>query len=595
MTKSQVKQAIDEAISNGPMMSENFVQKVLNDKKRRKKMIPFLQPALVIVMMLVIGTMLYFSPSQMKQSAVEIKAFSLTDAQVKLVENYYSAIATKDVKALAKVATLSNTEVIERYKGFDLTKQIEVIKTIDDEKELMLYIKLRGATNSYLEKLVLNKESDKFILSDAYEFLYYEEDMELPKSIALTYQAAPIATPMKTTPWKLEEAEQQKINGNTLYQIETKEGMQRIFESFSGERFDLGIASEGISYFNAAESNQFFIIDTLSKQLTYIYLNQQGHYQMITGELDWQSITRYQTKFHDAPFVVTSGTQPKIMTIQNGMLIYANIFENAEFVQPLEFYSTESNSKALLIKYTEELRQTSQYFQLKSMNLYEDLRLRDMLEAKPEHLKNMSLTNRYKDQLIYLFNEGTIYYRGKTNTGELIEKTYTNIQIETKYDQYFITGDDGFSWTLTRTAPRILQDEKGIEYTIPIAFEDLPEMRNILLDDAIQSLGIYKINGYGTYAYVQEQDLDEVNELFTQAALNKDFVRIGIPELMIEIEYEDGKKGELQLWLHEDGQTSFVKKIDTLNNFESLFTIPDELANHFRQLVEQIEEIDNAK
>ncbi|MCH7322990.1 hypothetical protein LZ480_14015 [Solibacillus sp. MA9] len=64
---------------------------------------------------------------------------------------------------------------------------------------------------------------------------------------------------------------------------------------------------------------------------------------------------------------------------------------------------------------------------------------------------------------------------------------------------------------------------------------------------------------------------------------------------MIEIEYDDGKKEKLQLWLNEESQTSFVKKIDTLNKFESLFTIPDELANHFRQLVEQIEEIDNSK
>ncbi|MCH7322989.1 hypothetical protein LZ480_14010 [Solibacillus sp. MA9] len=475
MTKSQMKQAIDEAISNGPMMNENFVQKILNDKKRPKKTIPFLQPALVVVMMLVIGTLLYFSPSQTKQSAVEIKEYSLTDTQAKLVEGFYTAIAMKDEKALAKVATMSNEEVINRYKAFDLTKQIEVIKTIDDEKELMLYIKLRGATYSYLEKLVLDKESEKFIISDAYEFLFYEEDIELPKSIALTYQDAPIATPMKTTPWKLDKAEQQTINGNTLYQIETKEGMQRIFESFSGERFDLGIASEGISYFNSGESNQFFIIDTLTKQMTYIYLNQQGTYQMITGELDWQSITQYQTEFHDAPFIVTGGTQPKIMTIQNDKLIYANIFANAEFVQPLEFYSSESYGDSLLVKYTEDLRQTSQYFELKSMNLYEDYRLRDMLIAKPEHFKDMSLTNRYKDQLIYIFNEGTIYYRGKTSTGELIEKTYTNIQIETMDNQYFITGDDGFSWTLTRTAPRILQDEKGIEYTIPIAFEDIPQ------------------------------------------------------------------------------------------------------------------------
>lgn len=66
----------------------------------------------------------------------------------------------------------------------------------------------------------------------------------------------------------------------------------------------------------------------------------------------------------------------------------------------------------------------------------------------------------------------TIHYRGNTLSGELIEETYTNIQIETKDNQYFITGDNGFSWTLTRTAPRILKDEKGIEYTVPVNLDD---------------------------------------------------------------------------------------------------------------------------
>lgn len=476
MTSSQMKKAIDETISKEPMMNEAFVQKVLHGKNRRKKPIPFLQPALVVVMMLAIGAVLYFTPSQMEQTqtAVEIKEYSLTDAQAEMVQSYYSAIAMKDVTALAKVATLSNGEVIERYQGFDLTKPLDVIKTIDAEKELILYIKLQDTTYSYLEKLVLNKESEKFILSDAYEFLYYEEEIELPKSISLTYQAAPIATPMKKSKLNLTNAERQEINGHTLYQIETKRGMQRIFESYSGERFDLGIASEGISYFNSGESNQFFVIDDVTNQLTNIYLNQQGDYQIITGELGEQSITQYQIDMHDAPILVTGGKQPKIMTIQNGELIYADIFEHAEFVQPKEFYSIEHYSSALLVKYTEDLQQASMYYKLTSLNLYEDLRTRDMLEAKPEHLKNMSLKNRYNDQLIYTFDEDTIYYRGRTNTLELVEKTYTNIQIETEGDQYFITGDDGFSWTLTRIAPRILQDEKGIEYTTPVKFEDLP-------------------------------------------------------------------------------------------------------------------------
>ena len=166
----------------------------------------------------------------------------------------------------------------------------------------------------------------------------------------------------------------------------------------------------------------------------------------------------------------------------------ADFLEHAELENSIEFYSTESAGAMVLLKYTEDLKQTSTYYELTAMDVYEDIRIRDMWMAEPDHLQTMWLTNRYKGQLKVQFDNGTLYYRNNDRVGkeeptfdhdpiwpETIEKTITNIKIETKDNQYFITGDNGFTWTLTRTAPRILQDEKGIEYTVPTDLDKLSE------------------------------------------------------------------------------------------------------------------------
>lgn len=229
--------------------------------------------------------------------------------------------------------------------------------------------------------------------------------------------------------------------------------------------------------------------------------------------------------------------------------------------------------------------------------------------AKPEHFHDMMMQNRRDSRLMYVFNNGTLYYTSDIRLylekpksedeipylGELFEERYTNIKIKTKNNQYFITGDDGFSWTLTRTAPRILVDEKGIEYTIPIAFEDIPKTSDILLEDEIQSLGIYNIGGLGTYAYTLEEDLDEVNELFNQATVNEESIRLSIPEYMIDIEYENGNRESLELMFSESNDASYVKKHDIVNNTLTLFKIPKALADHFSHLAEKIKEINKAK
>ena len=278
------------------------------------------------------------------------------------------------------------------------------------------------------------------------------------------------------------------MNGHTLYQLKTKRGTQRIFETVTGERFDLGIVSDGMTYYTVGENNQFYLIDQITTMMTYIYRNKQGEYQIVTGELGDRSIVKYQTEVHEEPFLVTGGDQPKIITIQDGQLIFADIFEKAKFENSIEFYSTESQGAKVLVKYTEDLKQTSTYYELTSMNVYEDIRMRGVLIAEPSHLQTMWLTNRYKGQLKVQFDNGTLYYRNNDKVGteeptfdhdpiwpETIEETITNIKIETKDNQYFITGDNGFTWTLTRTAPRILQDEKGIEYTVPMDLDKLSE------------------------------------------------------------------------------------------------------------------------
>ena len=489
MSSSKVKQAIDEVIGDKPLLNDPFVEKVLM-KQQPKKSMQFLKPVIVFILMLTIGTVLYFTPPKTEHSAVEITQHYLTNEQTTLLEHYYTAILSKDKKALAKVATMSNDEVIERYKAFDLTKPLEVIKTIDTENELILYVKLQHTIQSYTlcEKLLLDKASNKFVLSDAYGFMYYDSEVELPKTFTLNYKIAPVATPMEKQNINLENADMQEINGNTLYQLKTQQGIRPIFETVSGERFDLGIVSEGMTYYSV-DNNQFYFIDSVTMMMTHIYLNEYGKYQIVKGKVSKGNITKRLTEVYKEPFLVTDGDKPKIITIQDGRLIYANIFKPEELANPIEFYSTESIGTMLLVKYSDDIQQTSDYYELTSMNVLENIRMRDMLMAEPVHLQTMILTNRYKSQIRYQFDDGKLYYRNdsrlyyekpktedeKPLSGELIEETYTNIKIETKDDQYFITGDNGFTWTLTRTAPRILQDEKGIEYTVPIDLDKLSE------------------------------------------------------------------------------------------------------------------------
>lgn len=52
-------------------------------------------------------------------------------------------------------------------------------------------------------------------------------------------------------------------------------------------------------------------------------------------------------------------------------------------------------------------------------------------------------------------------------TGDQVEKVFTNVEIKTKEDKYYITADEGISLTFTKIGERIIKDENGIEYTSP--------------------------------------------------------------------------------------------------------------------------------
>lgn len=52
-------------------------------------------------------------------------------------------------------------------------------------------------------------------------------------------------------------------------------------------------------------------------------------------------------------------------------------------------------------------------------------------------------------------------------TGDQVEKIFTNVEIKTKEDKYYITADEGISLTFTKIGERIIKDESGIEYTSP--------------------------------------------------------------------------------------------------------------------------------
>ena len=489
MTNSQVKQAIDETIGREPLMDEAFVQKVQGGKQHRKKPLPFIQPAIVILLLFSLGGLLYFMPQSDEQLAVDIEEQYLTDEEEQLIKNYYSAILNKNKKSFEELSSIPFDQAVERYSKFDLKQPLQVLKKIENEEFVIVYIKLHSNDTDYLDRVELIDSTGKVDLDVKESLFQYESDITLPKVITLDYKIAPTAPVMQNVDFDKEKVHTRQVNGTTLYLVPRKEGMQHILETDDGLYIDLNITSNMTIYTIAGNKDTTYFVNDETKEATYLFRNQFGDYQMITGHVQYGGVPTYDTDFHDNPVVLFVGDKPKIVTINQGQLEYADVFENAQFINPVEFYSTESAGPNLLVKYTDDYQQISTYYEFIARDELQDSRTVNMYEAKPEHLKNIIVQNRYKSNIKYVFNNGTLHYTDDTRifiekpktedekpySGELIEKTYTNIRIETKDNQYFITGDNGFSWTLTRTAPRILKDEKGIEYTVPFNLDDYVE------------------------------------------------------------------------------------------------------------------------
>ena len=119
------------------------------------------------------------------------------------------------------------------------------------------------------------------------------------------------------------------------------------------------------------------------------------------------------------------------------------------------------------------------------------------------------------------------------------------------------------------------------------------ENNAFLPDGEFRSLGLYKVNGTGTYTYAAEEDLKMIHELFLEASKEKGIVNMNDPELAIEIEYKNHSKEKVLLWLGEEGQESVIEKIDIMNDLQTVYSIPEKLAGIFRTLADRIEEVDS--
>jgi len=48
-----------------------------------------------------------------------------------------------------------------------------------------------------------------------------------------------------------------------------------------------------------------------------------------------------------------------------------------------------------------------------------------------------------------------------------VEKTFSNAEIKTENDKYFITADEGINLVFTKVGERIIKDEEGMEFSSP--------------------------------------------------------------------------------------------------------------------------------
>lgn len=489
MSNSRMKQAIDETIGQEPLLQEALVEKMM-EKKSPKKTRSWLQPALVLLLIFAVGAVLYFTPGDTDRSATEIvvEAKNLSAEQRMVVEDFYAAIQQKDADALSEVSEVNAELAFSDYSSFDLTKPLEVVKTIEDTHSLTLFVKLQGDYDTVFNKIQFVKESNKIEVGTQHLHYIYQGEVLFPKTITLDYRTAPFATEMIN--YEIEETnfayEPMEVFDGTLYQLKMDNRTWRIFKTQAGKLLDLGSFSEVETTVVVGKENELFLIDEATSFVTMLYKNSNGEYQTVAGDLGRDiGISFYQYENYKQPLLLWGGTEPKIVTTRDGQLIVANIFEQAKFERPIEFYSAETFGPNLLVKYNEDFVQQSKYFTLTDFETYTTVDSTPEYEAKASHLKNMMLAGRHNDSSYLLFSNGTLEIVKDTRfqslqpnvNGEQVEPrerteiTYTNIEVYAEGNQYFITGDEGFTMTLTRTGERIFIDDEGIEYTSPTSFK----------------------------------------------------------------------------------------------------------------------------
>ncbi|ATP41596.1 hypothetical protein CSE16_17005 [Solibacillus sp. R5-41] len=469
MTNSRIKQAIDETIGKEPLLNDAFVEKVLTKKKSRKTL-QWIQPAIALCMMLVLGVALYFLPNEYEQTAtvVEVKASILPKEQREVVVKYFDAISKQDAKALQKVANVNTEMVLKEYSIFDFEQPLEVVKTIDEEERVLLYIKLTASDINFLNEIQYVKATGKIELSEQQLFYSYDE-IEFPQSIDLEFRPAGYATEMWNFDLNAQQQAYEKVtfdDGTLLHQLKYKEGTLRVIETLEGKFFDLGIFSDGPATFFNGKPGELFILDEKTSIVTLLFKRSDGNYQMINGDLqEDKGITSYLRDFHDEPFFFWGGQEAKVVTVRNGELVSANIFEHAKLDGPSQFYSVEMIGPNVLLKYNEDFFQKSEHY---SMLDLEKLTIDKVTyEAKESHLQNIVFINRenYYNQYEFYGNDMKIKLAPEdVEIDGKSEKIYKNIKVRVDGEKYFLTGDDGFTLQLTRKDERTISDEKGNEY-----------------------------------------------------------------------------------------------------------------------------------
>ncbi|MEG0386270.1 MAG: hypothetical protein RR642_16135, partial [Solibacillus sp.] len=374
-----------------------------------------------------------------------------------------------DAKALKKVANVNTEMVLKEYSIFDLEQPFEIVKTIDEDQRILLYIKLTTGELDFLNEIQFVKATGKIELNEQQLFYAYG-DIEFPRSIDLEFRSAEYAPEMLNFDLKSQQQAYEKgifADGTILHQLKDEEGTLRVIETVEGKFLDVGIFSDGpsISYTMSSGSGGYLIIDEKGMNITLLFKQSAGNYQIVYGDLQDRKEGPYQIDFHDEPVYFWGGQDAKIVTVRDGELVSANIFEHAKLNGPIPFYSVDMRGPNVLLKYDDNYAQKSNYYLLEGFDQLSTSEIH--FDAKESNLRNRVFINRanYYNQYEFYGNDLKIKLAPKdVGADGKSEQIYTNIKVRVDGENYFVTGDGGFAVQFTRKDDRTIVDEQGNEY-----------------------------------------------------------------------------------------------------------------------------------